>query len=76
MNATLLQQIAVRSGGKYYTPSTISQLSADLKNNKLFASKEITQASEVELWNLKYILGAILFAFALEWFIRKRSGMV
>jgi len=80
MNASLLQQIAYRSGGKYYTPSngafSATQLGKDLKNNPNFVPKVVAQKSEFELWNRKYILGAVVLLFGLEWFIRKRSGMM
>jgi len=33
-------------------------------------------ASEIELWNWKYLAGLVILLFAVEWFIRKRSGML
>jgi hypothetical protein len=80
MNASLLQQIAHRSGGKYYTAANgafkAAQLGNDISKDPNFVPRTVTQKSEYDLWNLKYILGAIVVLFGLEWFIRKRSGMM
>jgi hypothetical protein len=76
MNSELLRQIAERTGGKFYTPQTASTFLEDLKKQPTFSPRTITQKSEFALWNLPWILAAGLLCFALEWFIRKRSGMV
>jgi hypothetical protein len=76
MNAALLQQISYRSGGRFCTPSTFSQLCGDLKANPNLVVRAVTQKSEFQLWNRKYLLGVIVLLLALEWFLRKRSGMM
>lgn len=76
MNVELLRALADRTGGKFYTPETATQFLKDLKNNPAFAPQTITRRSELPLWNAPWLLGAALFCFAAEWFLRKRSGMV
>ncbi|MBK9246578.1 MAG: VWA domain-containing protein [Ignavibacteria bacterium] len=76
MNSELLRQIAERTGGKFYTPETASALLNDLKKQPTFKERTITQKSEFALWNLPWMLASALLFFAVEWFVRKRSGMV
>ena len=76
MNKPLLEQIAYRSGGKYFDPQSISQLADELRRNTRLTPKEITHASEFELWGLPIILAFIVLFFGLEWFLRKQSGML
>ena len=47
-----------------------------VKKLKSFSPRTITQKSEFALWNLPWMLAAAIFFFAVEWFVRKRSGMV
>ncbi len=76
MNVELLRTIAARTGGKFYTPETAGEFLNDLKHNPLFVEQVITRRSELALWNMPWMLGASLLCFALEWFLRKRAGMV
>lgn len=76
MNAQLLRAISERTGGKFYTAATMASAIDDIKNARGFATRPITEKSEYLLWNFVWILGVAIVLFALEWFIRKRGGMV
>lgn len=76
MNKSLLEQIAYQSGGKYFDPQNISQLADELPRSTRLRPKELTHASEFELWSLPIILTLIVVLFGVEWFIRKQSGML
>ena len=76
MNKPLLEQIAYRTGGKFYNVSEAGRMSADLGRDVKLSPKEIVQTSEIELWNWKYLAGAIILLLGIEWFLRKRSGML
>jgi hypothetical protein len=76
MNKLLLQQIAARTSGKYYDPDAMEHLPKDVAALPNFKPRELTRANEIELWNLKWTLSLIILLFALEWFLRKRSGMI
>jgi hypothetical protein len=76
MNATLLQQLAFRTGGRFFIPQELDGLTSDLRSLLSFSPREIVRTKELELWNWQYTLGIVVFLFALEWFIRKRSGML
>jgi hypothetical protein len=39
-------------------------------------SEEQSTTSEFELWNLPALLSVVVALFGVEWFIRKRSGML
>ncbi len=76
MNKALLQQIAAVSGGMYADGSDIDHLISDLAARPFMKPGEQTTSTEFELWNLPAILSVIVALFGLEWFIRKRSGML
>jgi hypothetical protein len=76
MNATLLRQLAYRTGGEYFTPETIGELSAELTARGSFTPRELTRNKDIELWNWEYLLALIVLLLGAEWFIRKQSGMM
>ena len=76
MNASLLRQLAFRTGGRYLSPSELGGLAAELAGRPSFTLRDVTRASSFELWNWQYTLIAIIVLFGLEWFIRKRGGML
>jgi hypothetical protein len=76
MNKPLLEQMAFRSGGKYYDLAGSGNLVSDINRDVRFTVKENVSASEIELWNWQYFLGALIFLFAVEWLARKINGMV
>jgi hypothetical protein len=76
MNAPLLQELAHRSGGRYYSPDNLSSLAQDLATATAFAPRTSVHTTTLELWNWRYSLGAIVLLLGLEWFLRKRNGML
>lgn len=76
MNKQLLEQLAYRTGGKYYDAKDAGSIDKDLSTSVKFAPQELIEASEIELWNWKYLAGIVILLFAVEWFMRKRSGML
>ncbi|TAK62389.1 MAG: VWA domain-containing protein [Bacteroidetes bacterium] len=76
MNKPLLEQLAYRTNGKYYHISSAQQLADDIKSSAQFTTKEVVQSSEIELWNWHYLAGIIILLLAVEWFLRKQSGMI
>ncbi|MFN0157394.1 MAG: hypothetical protein ACKVRP_04895 [Bacteroidota bacterium] len=76
MNISLLRLLASRTGGKYYSPDDIGGLPSDLATQPTFKPEEVLDTTRLELWNWQYMLALIVTLFAVEWFIRKRSGML
>jgi len=76
LNKSLLTEIASRTGGKFYHNDKVEQLIDDIKNNPEFKPRAKTIKSELALWHLPFILGVVIFLFAVEWFFRKRFGLL
>ncbi len=47
-----------------------------LNELNLSASKEKLKTSEIRLWSDEWLLVIVILLFAIEWFLRKRSGML
>jgi hypothetical protein len=76
MNKQLLEQMAFQTGGRYVDIDSAAGLFRDIASAVKFEPKELVNASEIELWNWKYLAGLIILLLAVEWFLRKRSGML
>jgi hypothetical protein len=76
MNRLLLQQIAERTGGRYYDAGTIATLPQDVASLPGFQPRQVVRSSEIELWNRAWMLAVIVLLLASEWFLRKRNGML
>jgi hypothetical protein len=72
MNEDLLKRIAAESGGEFYTLENFSNLKEKLE----FPEKYIVLSNEWEVWNKPFLLIVGVFLLGLEWFIRKRKGML
>lgn len=76
MNKLLLQQLAARTGGNYYDANVLENLPRDIAALPRFKPRAVTHAGEIELWNIGWMMALMITLFALEWFIRKRNGML
>ncbi|HET6513313.1 MAG TPA: hypothetical protein VFH43_14055 [Candidatus Kapabacteria bacterium] len=76
MRNDILRELAARTGGKFYTVDNAGTLMEDIRTNPRFAPREITTKADFELWNAWPLLALALTAFAIEWFMRKRLGML
>ena len=72
----LLRAIAARSGGTYLSPGELSRLPDELSRQEFFTPRITTEESDRQMRSWPYIAGAIVLLLALEWLIRKRSGML
>jgi hypothetical protein len=71
-NDTLLSQIAALSGGKYVTENQIDELWAAMKlrhNSKLIESDQL-------LWQSFWWFIPIVLIIAVEWWLRKKAGLI
>jgi hypothetical protein len=76
MNKPLLQQIAAQTGGRYYESNEFGSLLHDVTSLPNFKSLDISKSVEIEIWNSRWMLALVIFLFAMEWFLRKRNGML
>ena len=76
MNADILKQIAYKTGGSFYTINNFSEIVEQIKDDLNFMPAEVTYKSEFQLWNIYYTLILLILLLTIEWFIRKKSGML
>lgn len=75
-DAALLRQIALRSGGRYFTPATLADLPDMLASDSVFAPMITSDTTERELWRWPAMAMLILVLLSAEWILRKRNGLV
>lgn len=76
MDKDFLNLLANQTGGKYYPVSETDELIASLESGEMRRAKERFVKSEVLLWSSEWMLVIIVILFAIEWFLRKRAGML
>lgn len=76
MNYSMLYLLANESGGEYFEPDEVEEWLEKLIEINRVSSKEKIITSEVSLWSDEIMLIIVIVLFGLEWFIRKRSGML
>lgn len=76
MNYELMRQLAEQTGGIYYSKENYQPIFAELDRISNRTIKEKVVTSEFSLWSNEWMLIFPIFFFALEWFIRKREGML
>ena len=76
MNYSFLSSLANETGGKFFNSSNDNQLFSIIKNLNKRTSKEKTIVSEIKLWSNEWLMAIAILLFALEWFFRKRAGML
>ena len=67
-----LRKIAGAGGGKYYQPNELAAWMKSLPDNGL----KIKSETETEIWDKWPLLVLFLTPLALEWFLRKRTGLL
>lgn len=76
MNYEFLSSLSNRTGGKFFMYTNYRPVFNEINNINKQASKEKITSSEFELWSSEWLLSLAVLIFAIEWFIRKRSGML
>ena len=72
LNVPMLTTLANLSGGKYYPIEEANQL----VNQIALVESATSEITDVDIWDLPLIFGLILMLLGLEWFLRKRAGLV
>lgn len=75
-NKLVLQQMAARTGGRYYDSDDLHRLPEDVALLPNFRLRDVSVARQFELWNKSWMLAMVVAFFAIEWFLRKRHGML
>lgn len=71
MRAPLLRRAAEDTGGRFYTPDTVSTLPDDIT----YLGRGVTVVQEKELWDMPIILILMVGLAGGEWFWRRRRGL-
>ncbi|MGD8867370.1 MAG: hypothetical protein PVI01_07060 [Gemmatimonadales bacterium] len=71
MRAPLLRRIADQTGGRFYTPETVTTLPEDVS----FTESGTTVIEERDLWDMPVIFLLLLGFMAGEWTLRRRRGL-
>ena len=72
LNVALLKTLAEVSGGKYYAMEEAAQL----VNQIPLVESATSKITDVDIWNIPLIFGALIALLGFEWFLRKRGGLV
>ena len=76
MRVDYLKLLANSTNGKYFSIEEQSNLLKSLIDAAKRRDEGILTKSEFELWNYSWMLGVVIFLFGIEWFLRKRFGMI
>jgi len=76
MNSEYLSLLSNQTGGKFFYNSNYRSLYPILKEITAHSSKDKIEVSRINLWSNEQLLIAAILFFALEWFMRKRWGML
>jgi uncharacterized membrane protein len=71
MQAARLERVATETGGRFYTPATLSGLPEDVQ----YSGRGVTTIEERELWHMPIILMLLLALLGAEWALRRRVGL-
>lgn len=76
MDYEFLNSLADVSGGEFFNADEFKSLFKILSELNIKSSKEKIDTKEYSLWSNEFLMIAIILLFGLEWFIRKREGML
>ncbi|GAB5466694.1 MAG: hypothetical protein Kapaf2KO_21300 [Candidatus Kapaibacteriales bacterium] len=76
LNDELLKSISDVSSGKYYLHSQLSGLKNEIENHPAFKSRSEEKRSIEKIYLWPWLLIVVLVLFSLEWFFRKRFGLL
>ena len=71
LDASLLERIALASGGKYYNVDAADQLVRDIEYTPNAYSREV----QYELWNTPWVLLLLILLLCVDWIARRFRGL-
>jgi uncharacterized membrane protein len=71
MRPTFLARIAEDTGGRFYTPSTVSTLPEDIT----YLGRGVTVVQEKDLWDMPAVLLLLVGLVGSEWALRRKWGL-
>ena len=68
----VLERLAQETGGRYYTPETVSSLPEDLR----YTGRGVTLVEERDIWDMPILFLLLLALVGSEWAFRRMKGLV
>ncbi|MFV2006603.1 MAG: hypothetical protein ACC667_04115 [Longimicrobiales bacterium] len=72
MRRTTLERVADETGGRFYTPETVSNLPEDIS----LTGAGVTLTEERDLWDMPFLLLLLLSLLGGEWMYRRARGLI
>ena len=76
MNFPMLSLLSKETDGEFFYPNKYGELFSKFRDLNRLSSGEKVITSEISLWSNTWMLVIAVLLFSLEWFIRKRNGML
>ncbi len=76
MNYEFLSLLAKKTNGKFFTADNYERVFGLINSINERSKKEKLVTSEITLWSSEWLMIIAIFFFSLEWFLRKRAGML
>lgn len=76
LNRALLEGLAARTGGAYFADNDLEELDDRVGAVPGFQETELVRRTDLDLWSHPWMLAIVVILLSLEWFFRKRSGML
>jgi hypothetical protein len=76
MNFALLNLLANETNGTFAFANNYDHIIKKIKEVNEKSGKEKIITSDVTLWSDEWLMAIVIFLFSLEWFLRKRAGML
>lgn len=71
MRAGILRRIADETGGRSYTPASVSSLPQDV----VYTERGITRTEQLDLWDMPVVFLVLVLLLSAEWGLRRRWGL-
>ena len=76
MNYEFLNLLSQSTHGEFFLPNEFDNYERKISAVISGSSKEKIVTSEINFWSSEWLLGLVVLLFSLEWFLRKRFGML
>jgi hypothetical protein len=76
MNIGVMRQLAALTGGAYIHPDEPEKIAEIVRDIDTYDSHIHTASTSYQVWNLPAALATLIILFSIEWFLRKRNGML
>lgn len=76
LNRAVLEELAAATGGAFFMAGNFDGAIAAVRALPTFVPTVVQDDRRFDLWTLPALLGAVIALLSIEWYLRKRSGML